>query len=113
RPSPGAETPERQGILEQFSALELAKLAAPEDGRTPLNKYGRLVLNPHVSQPSDWTDVLSLTPCFSGVFGSHDEQNRFNGLPHAGETVETVPIATSSLFTQLKQGVNEKGVKTG
>ena len=61
---------------------------------------------------SDWVEEFSLTPCFSWVFGSHDEQNRFNGLLHGVETVETVPTVTRSLFTQLKQGVNEKVVES-
>ena len=49
----------------------------------------------------------SLTPCFSWVFGSHDAQNRFNGLLRRVETVETVSTFTRSHITQLKQGVNE------
>ena len=61
---------------------------------------------------SDWTVELSLTPCFSWVFGSHDEQNRFNGLLPGVETVETVPTVTRSPFTQLKRGVNEKIVES-
>ena len=39
-----------------------------------------------------WIDRFSLTPCFSWVFGSHDGQNRFNGLLHGVETVETVYV---------------------
>ena len=38
----------------------------------------------------------SLTPCFSWVFGSHEDQNRFNGFPHPAETVETVRAFTRS-----------------
>jgi len=34
----------------------------------------------------------------------------FNGLPHTGETVETVPRRPKPLFTQLKQGVNESAL---
>ena len=52
-----------------------------------------------------------LTPCFSWVFGSHDDQNRFNGLLRRVETVETVPTFTRSHITQLKQGVNETFLK--
>jgi len=33
--------------------------------------------------------------------------NRFNGFPHADETVETVADFRISPHTQLKQGVNE------
>ena len=59
---------------------------------------------------SDWTGEVPLTPCFSGVFGSQHEQNRFNGFLQAAETVETVPTVTRALFTQLKQGVNGRAV---
>src|SRR5882757_3259345 len=52
---------------------------------------------------------LSLTPCFSWVWKRHQRKNRFNGLPQAVETVETVLRLTKPLFTQLKQGVNERG----
>src|SRR2546423_12308784 len=50
---------------------------------------------------------FSLTPCFSWVWKCHQRKNRFNGLPHTVETVETVPRHPKPLFTQLKQGVNE------
>ena len=49
----------------------------------------------------------SLTPCFSWVFGKHDDQNRFNDFLQSAETVETVRAFTRSPITQLKQGVNE------
>ena len=52
-----------------------------------------------------------LTPCFSWVFGNHDDQNRFNGFLHTAETVETVRAFTRSPITQLKQGVNETAVE--
>ena len=52
----------------------------------------------------------SLTPCFSWVFGNHDDQNRFNGFLHTAETVEAVQAFTRSPITQLKQGVNGKAV---
>ena len=35
---------------------------------------------------------ISLTPCFSWVGRCRDLENRFNGLPHLVETVETVPV---------------------
>src|SRR5258706_8736027 len=53
---------------------------------------------------------MSLTPCFSWVWKRHQRENRFNGLPHPVETVETVLRRTKPLFTQLKQGVNERGL---
>lgn len=52
--------------------------------------------------------VFSLTPCFSWVLRRNKAANRFNGLPRAAETVETVAAALDPLFTQLKQGVNER-----
>jgi hypothetical protein len=36
------------------------------------------------------------------------KSNRFNGLPHTIETVETVGKCFGSMFTQLMQGVNER-----
>ena len=54
---------------------------------------------------------ISLTPCFSWVPRRHIRENRFNGLPHAVETVETVPTCLAPRNTQLKQGVNERGCK--
>ncbi len=57
---------------------------------------------------SGWASSLSLTPCFSWVFGGRDDQNRLNGFRPAFETVETVPCFAHSMFTQLKQGVNER-----
>ena len=51
---------------------------------------------------------FSLTPCFSWVWKRREKGNRFNGLSHTVETVETVPTSANSNLTQLKQGVNEK-----
>ncbi len=53
--------------------------------------------------------IFSLTPCFSWVWKCAQVKNRFNGLPHCVETVETVTNGSSPIFTQLKQGVNERG----
>jgi len=53
---------------------------------------------------------FSLTPCFSWVGKCLDQENRFNGLPHRAETVETVPVFLGPISTQLKQGVNERGL---
>ena len=61
--------------------------------------------------PSNRTGGLSLTPCFSGVFGVREDQNRFNGFRRAIETVETVPTLGGPLITPLKQGVNERAVE--
>jgi hypothetical protein len=52
-----------------------------------------------------------LTPCFSWVWKGDGKENRFNGLARAFETVETVPITSSFIPTQLKQGVNEKFIE--
>src|SRR6266567_1514161 len=38
----------------------------------------------------------------------HKRENRFNGLPHTAETVETVTTRLHPRNTQLKQGVNER-----
>src|SRR5438445_8655026 len=57
------------------------------------------------------TGRLSLTPCFSWVKKWHRRQNRFNGLQQSVETVETVPASFDAVFTQLKQGVNERTSK--
>src|SRR5216117_1954690 len=54
---------------------------------------------------------FSLTPCFSWVRRWHRRQNRFNGLQQSVETVETVPTSFDAVFTQLKQGVNERTSK--
>lgn len=51
---------------------------------------------------------LTLTPCFSWVWLRKEAKNRFNGLLHTVETVETVTIVSGLICTQLKQGVNEK-----
>jgi hypothetical protein len=51
--------------------------------------------------------VFSLTPSFSWVWKRVETKNRFNGLPHAVETVETVTTLSVPIFTQLKLGVNE------
>jgi len=50
---------------------------------------------------------LSLTPCFSRVWKCGGRENRFNGLPCAVETVETVPSRSLLASTPLKRGVNE------
>ena len=55
--------------------------------------------------------LFSLTPCFSWVFGSRNDPNRFNGFHQTVETVETVPSSIQALITQLKQGVNERPVE--
>ena len=39
RPSSGATGPNGPGVSGKSDTLELAELAAPEDGRTPLNTY--------------------------------------------------------------------------
>jgi hypothetical protein len=39
-----------------------------------------------------------------------DLENRFNGLPHPTETVETVPVFPRPISTQLNQGVKERGI---
>src|SRR6266853_4508246 len=66
----------------------------------------------HISWPIDRNlEVLSLTPCFSWVRRWHRRQNRFNGLQQSVETVETVPNFFDTVFTQLKQGVNERTSK--
>src|SRR6266567_1984809 len=57
------------------------------------------------------TGWFSLTPCFSWVRRWHRRQNRFNGLQQSVETVETVPTSFDAVFTQLKQGVNERTSK--
>lgn len=44
---------------------------------------------------------------FSGVLQVRDRQNRFNGLPHTDETVETVLTPPGRSITSLKRGVNE------
>src|SRR5438046_9971246 len=54
------------------------------------------------------TRWFSLTPCFSWVRRWHRRQNRFNGLQQSVETVETLPASFGAVFTQLKQGVNER-----
>lgn len=51
---------------------------------------------------------LTLTPCFGWVWLRKEAKNRFNGLLHTVETVETVTIGSGLICTQLKQGVNEK-----
>ena len=61
---------------------------------------------------SGWASSLSLTPCFSWVFGGRDDQNRFNGFRLGVETVETVPCFAHSMFTQLKQGANARFVES-
>src|SRR5205814_6055995 len=53
---------------------------------------------------------LSLTPCFSWVWTRRQWKNRFNGLSHSVEAVERVVTCLDRLFTQLKQGVNERGL---
>ena len=53
-------------------------------------------------------DDFSLTRSFSWVWKRVEAQNRFNGLLHTVETVETVATAYGPSFTQLKQGVNER-----
>jgi len=53
---------------------------------------------------------MSLTPCFSWVWKRHQRKNSFNGLSHPVETVKTVLRRTKPLFTQLKQGLNERGL---
>ena len=58
------------------------------------------------------TGWFSLTPCFSWVRRWHRRQNRFNGLQQSVETVETVPASFDAVFTQLKQGVNERTSKS-
>src|SRR5260370_21728181 len=58
------------------------------------------------------TGWFSLTPCFSWVRRWHRRQNRFNGLQQSVETVETVPTSFDAVFTQLKQGVNERTSKS-
>jgi hypothetical protein len=40
--------------------------------------------------------------CFSWVWKRRQMKNRFNGLPHSVETVETVPSCSDPLLTQLK-----------
>jgi hypothetical protein len=45
---------------------------------------------------------------FSWVWKRHQEKNRFNGLPHTLETVETVPGHPELILTPLKRVVNEK-----
>ena len=57
---------------------------------------------------SSHAGIFSLTPCFSWVWKRDQVKNRFNGLPHSVETVETAATDSSPIFTQLKQGVNEK-----
>jgi hypothetical protein len=52
--------------------------------------------------------VFSLTPSFSWVWKPDGGVNRFNGLPPAIETVETVTTGADPIFTQLKLGVNER-----
>jgi hypothetical protein len=47
------------------------------------------------------------TPLQRGALSGRGRGNRFNGFPPSGETVETVSQSSSSLNTQLKQGVNE------
>jgi hypothetical protein len=59
--------------------------------------------------------IISLTPRFSGVVGrSRKEGNRFNGFyAVCGEWLETVKTVVNSRparNTQLKLGVNEKGM---
>jgi hypothetical protein len=41
RPSSGAATPEAGGVIAKPETSKLSQLAAPEDGRTPLNTYER------------------------------------------------------------------------
>ncbi len=50
---------------------------------------------------------LTLTPSFSWVRETRESKNRFNGLLHSAETVETVLDCSDFVNTQLKQGVNE------
>ena len=38
-----------------------------------------------------FSDPFSLTPCFSWVWRRHSVRNRFNGLSHTAETLETLP----------------------
>jgi len=40
RPSSGAETLENETAFEVSDALEPAEVAAADDGRTPVNRYG-------------------------------------------------------------------------
>jgi len=73
---------------------------------------GRISLTPIASPARTFSWVwqpLSLTPCFSWVWQRRQTRNRFNGLPHTVETVETVPARLDPCSTQLKQGVNERG----
>jgi tetratricopeptide (TPR) repeat protein len=58
-----------------------------------------------------WSKDLSLTPSFSWVEKQQGRVNRFNGFPRAIKTVETVPTPAGFIFTQLKQGVNERVFK--
>src|SRR6476660_4512507 len=54
------------------------------------------------------TTSFSLTPGFGWVVKCLDLDNRFNGLPHPAETVETDPVFPGPISTQLKQGVTER-----
>ena len=54
--------------------------------------------------------IVSLTPCFSGVFCDGTEtQNRFNfnGFYVLSKTAEAVRTPSPHSYTPLKQGVNE------
>jgi outer membrane lipoprotein-sorting protein len=55
------------------------------------------------------TRLASPARTFSWVWSRPERDNRFNGLPHTVETVETVPARLGPCSTQLKQGVNERG----
>jgi hypothetical protein len=56
---------------------------------------------------ADLRDPLINTPLQWGVPRPQVLMNRFNGFSRPLETVETVPIASKTLATPLKRGINE------
>ena len=55
---------------------------------------------------------LSFTPCLSGVGLNPGRRELFQQFPRPVETVETVSPAQAPRPTPLKQGVNEKAIRT-
>ncbi|PYL02675.1 MAG: hypothetical protein DME32_05845 [Verrucomicrobia bacterium] len=54
---------------------------------------------------------ISLTPRFSEVYGGVRYHNRFSGfLLHSQKTAQAVGVRSGAGNTQLKQGVNERGI---
>ena len=79
--------------------------------RKRLIKLGDLPLRPdlNISHTRRLTlRILSLTPCFSGVFRAERRRKTvFNGFYDPSQTAEAVRTPSSHSYTPLKQGVKE------